>query len=232
MAAPTGMAVLREETLGQMFERQYQTAPELPAMGLAFFRADIDGHRVLSHDGILPGFNAHLAVAPDDGVAVIALTNGSSGAMRWLPSRWTACSGLARRAEAIAEGGSRAAAPGRGRYLRYYVLPEPGDLRGRLAMAGGLQVFLRTVVRCSGSDAGPALWRGLPLEVTPTIPVHSDWTIGVRFGRGGGCTSASICNRVASSCTPTSVASRSRSSSGISPRKVPVPIDRLGVETS
>ena len=225
--------VLREETLGQMFERQYQTAPELPAMGLAFFRAAIDGHRVLSHDGILPGFNAHLAVAPDDGVAVVALTNGSSGAMRWLPSEMDR---LLRTLLGVPRPSPRAdLAPQRraeADICGTYVLPEPGDLRGRLAMAGGLQVFLRDgrpMLRLRMPV--PALWRGVPLEVT-----HSDDPSAFRldlsaFGLGE--------VRLHFGVDPQSGRKLMHTDLGGQPitfverypaRMVPVPIDRLGVE--
>ena len=127
---------------------------------------------MLSHDGILPGFNAHLAVAPDDGVAVVALTNGSRGAMRWLPSEmdrlFRILLGVPRplpRADLAPQ--RRAGADICGTYM----LPEPGDLRGRLAMAGGLQVFLREgrpLLRLRMPV--PALWRGLPLRATDPVP--------------------------------------------------------------
>ena len=172
--------VLREETLGQMFERQYQTAPELPAMGLAFFRTDVDGHRVLSHDGILPGFNAHLAVAPDDGVAVIALTNGSSGAMRWLPSEMDrllrTLLGVPR---PIAEGGSRAAAPRQGPIFAVPMCCRSRETCGvGSRWPAGCRSSSATVARCSGCGC-PSRRCGAACHSrphSPTIPVHSDWT--------------------------------------------------------
>ena len=179
-------SILKEETLAQMFERQYQTSPRLPAIGLAFFRTDADGHRVLSHDGILPGFNAHLAVAPDDGLAVIALTNGSSGAMRWLPAEMDellrSLLGVPRQSDGLnvphhPEVWSEICG-------RYVLLP-PGDLRGRLAMAGGLEILVRggrPMMRMRMPI--PAMRRGLPLQ-----PVEEDDPLAFRldlspFGMG------------------------------------------------
>ncbi|HEX7023249.1 MAG TPA: serine hydrolase domain-containing protein, partial [Gemmatimonadales bacterium] len=78
-------SILRPATLATMFESHYQPDPRLPGMGLAFFRHDAGGHRIVGHDGILPGFNSGLLVAPDDGVGLVAFTNGSSGAMAWMP---------------------------------------------------------------------------------------------------------------------------------------------------
>ncbi|HEX5578273.1 MAG TPA: wax ester/triacylglycerol synthase family O-acyltransferase [Candidatus Limnocylindria bacterium] len=158
--------VLESETLAQMFERQYQASPTLGAVGLAFFRTDVDGHPILSHDGILPGFNTHLAVAPDDGVAVIALTNGSAGAMRWLPAEMDA---LLREVVGVGAQDPPRDVPHRpevwGQLCGRYGLPAPGDLRGRLAMAGGLEVFIsggRPMLRLRLPV--PALRRGLPLQ--------------------------------------------------------------------
>lgn len=67
-------------TLATMYEPHFQLDPRLPGWGLGFSRAQADGHRVVGHDGILPGFNPTLVVAPDDGLAVVAFTNGSEGA--------------------------------------------------------------------------------------------------------------------------------------------------------
>ena len=84
--------VLEPATLATMFEPQYQPDTRLPGMGLGFFRADAAGHRLVLHDGILPGFNSELLIAPDDGIGVIGCTNGSSGAFAWLPSSSDGCS--------------------------------------------------------------------------------------------------------------------------------------------
>jgi CubicO group peptidase (beta-lactamase class C family) len=78
--------VLKPETLELMFEPQYRPDPRIPGIGLSFFRADLGGHRVVEHQGVLPGFNSELVVAPDDGVGVVACTNGSPKALTWLPA--------------------------------------------------------------------------------------------------------------------------------------------------
>lgn len=54
-----------------MFAPQYRTDPRVPGIGLAFFRADLGAHRTVEHQGILPGFNSQIWVAPDDGVGVV-----------------------------------------------------------------------------------------------------------------------------------------------------------------
>jgi CubicO group peptidase (beta-lactamase class C family) len=77
--------ILKPETLAMIFAPQYQPDPRLPGMGLAFSRFTVGGHAMVEHEGILPGFNSEIFLAPDDGVAVMAFTNGARGAMFWLP---------------------------------------------------------------------------------------------------------------------------------------------------
>jgi CubicO group peptidase (beta-lactamase class C family) len=76
--------VLKPETVTLMFAPHYQPDARLPGMGLAFFRADLGGHRTVEHDGILPGFDAQILLAPDDGVGVLAFANGARRGMHWL----------------------------------------------------------------------------------------------------------------------------------------------------
>ena len=77
-------SVLRSATLALMYEPQYQPDPRIPGMGLAFFRGDVGGHFTVEHQGILPGFNSQIWLAPDDGVGLVAFTNGAQQADRWL----------------------------------------------------------------------------------------------------------------------------------------------------
>ncbi|RSM49363.1 serine hydrolase [Actinoplanes sp. ATCC 53533] len=79
-----GGSMLRADTLTAMFAPHYQPDPRLPGVGLAFFRHDIGGHPVVEHEGLLPGFTSHLAVAPDDDLGIVAFTNGARGARAWL----------------------------------------------------------------------------------------------------------------------------------------------------
>jgi CubicO group peptidase (beta-lactamase class C family) len=76
--------VLQPETLSTMFSPQYQPDPRIPGIGLAFFRHDAGGHLVVDHDGVVPGFNSEMAVAPDDGIGVVAFTNGARSAHSWI----------------------------------------------------------------------------------------------------------------------------------------------------
>ncbi|WP_409332676.1 serine hydrolase domain-containing protein [Trujillonella humicola] len=78
--------VLAPDTLAAMFRPQFQPDPRIPGLGLAFFRVDAGGHPVVEHQGILPGFDSQISVAPRDGVAVMAFTNGTRRGSLWLPS--------------------------------------------------------------------------------------------------------------------------------------------------
>jgi CubicO group peptidase (beta-lactamase class C family) len=79
-------SVLKPATLATMFEPHYQTDPRLQGMGLGFFRVNLGGHRAVEHQGVLPGFTSQIFVAPDDGVGVMAFTNGARQAASWLPA--------------------------------------------------------------------------------------------------------------------------------------------------
>jgi CubicO group peptidase (beta-lactamase class C family) len=76
-AGPNG-DVLRAETLAEMMSPQYSVDSRIPGMGLAFWLDAMGEHRIAGHDGNVPGFASSLAVAPDDGIGVVALTNNSS----------------------------------------------------------------------------------------------------------------------------------------------------------
>jgi CubicO group peptidase (beta-lactamase class C family) len=76
--------VLEPATLALMFAPHYQTDPRIPGVGLGFFRDEIGGQPVIEHQGILPGFNGQLYLAPDEGLGVLGLTNGSRSAVVWL----------------------------------------------------------------------------------------------------------------------------------------------------
>jgi CubicO group peptidase (beta-lactamase class C family) len=76
--------ILEPETLSMMFAPHYQPDPRVPGFGLGFYRADLGGHLAVEHPGIIEGFNAQLSVAPDDGVGVVAFTNGARNAVVWM----------------------------------------------------------------------------------------------------------------------------------------------------
>ena len=77
-------SILKRETVALMFEPHYRPDPRIPGMGLAFWRVDLGGHPAVEHQGVVPGFNSQIFLAPDDGVGVLAFTNGSRNASGWL----------------------------------------------------------------------------------------------------------------------------------------------------
>jgi CubicO group peptidase (beta-lactamase class C family) len=77
-------SVLKPATMAAMFEPHYQPDPRIPGFGLAFFRANLSGHLGVEHDGILPGFDSQIFLAPGDGVGVMAFANGARRGLHWL----------------------------------------------------------------------------------------------------------------------------------------------------
>ena len=77
-------SILKPETVALMFEPHYQPDQRIPGMGLAFWRVDLGGHAAVEHQGVVPGFNSQIFLAPDEGVGVMGFTNGSRNASGWL----------------------------------------------------------------------------------------------------------------------------------------------------
>jgi CubicO group peptidase (beta-lactamase class C family) len=159
--------ILEPETLATMFEPHYQPDPRIPGMGLGFFRGDVGGHRTVAHDGILPGFNSALLLAPDDGVGIIAFTNGSSGAFSWLQIDLDR---VLRQLLGVADEAVRGDVPHHPEHWadvcgRYVLPPRIADLRVRLMLSRGAEVSVaggRLLVRLL--TPVPVPLRGLPLE--------------------------------------------------------------------
>lgn len=158
-------SILRAPTLTAMYQPHYRPDPRLPGMGLGFFRVDEGGLNAVEHQGVLPGFDSYLVLAPDDGVGIVALTNGSSGAFVWLPIEFGR---LLRRLLGVPEQATRGDIPHRpeiwGELCGRYRLPRGSDLRGRAGMGGGVEVLVRggrLMLRVL--TPVPVLYRGLPL---------------------------------------------------------------------
>jgi CubicO group peptidase (beta-lactamase class C family) len=85
-------SILNPETLVTMFEPHYQPDPRIPGVGLAFFRDDLGGHLAIEHQGILPGFNSQIYLAPTR--ASVCSASPTARGMRWsgLRPRWHGCS--------------------------------------------------------------------------------------------------------------------------------------------
>jgi len=139
----------------------------IPGIGVAFDRYNLGEHRVIGHEGVLPGFNSQILLAPDDGTGVMAFTNGASGAMFWLPAE---CSRLLARLLGVQDNGVRSDIPQRpeiwgnisGWYKPYARLT---DMRLRTFLGLGAEVFVRgDRLMARFLNPVPALSKGFVLE--------------------------------------------------------------------
>jgi CubicO group peptidase (beta-lactamase class C family) len=159
-------SVLKPETLATMFQPQYQPDPRIPGIGLAFPRVDV-GHLAVEHGGILPGFTSQIFIAPDDGVGVIAFTNGARLAMLWLPGE---VAGLLRHALGLPDDVIRtdvAHHPEVWGEIRgwYRLAARLTDARARLAIGAGAEVYVRGGrLMLRGLSPVPAVYKGFPLH--------------------------------------------------------------------
>jgi CubicO group peptidase (beta-lactamase class C family) len=77
--------VLRAETMAAVFQPQHQTDPRVGGIGLGFMVGHMDGHLTAEHQGILPGFDSQIYLAPDDGIGVMVFSNGTRQGTSWMP---------------------------------------------------------------------------------------------------------------------------------------------------
>jgi CubicO group peptidase (beta-lactamase class C family) len=158
--------ILEPETVASMFAPHHQPDPRIPGMGLGFFRADLDGHRVVEHQGILPGFNAQIFLSPDDGVGVVAVTNGARNAAVWLTAE---AQRLLADLVGAAAGAIRADVPQQpavwGELCGWYrPLAQRNDTMVWALAGAGAEVFVREgQLRLRAISPIPALYRGFPL---------------------------------------------------------------------
>lgn len=78
--APGADALLRRESVEQMWTPQFYPTVSGTGVGLGFFISRLDGRRRVSHDGAVYGFGTLLTALPDDRLGVIVTTtlDGSS----------------------------------------------------------------------------------------------------------------------------------------------------------
>jgi hypothetical protein len=159
--------VLKPATLATMFAPHYQTDPRVPGMGLGFFRTDLGGHLAVEHPGILPGFNSQIFVAPDDGVGVIAFTNGAHNALIWLMAEGGR---LLSDLLGVPDAAIRTDVPQRpelwGDLCGWYpVSAQLTDMQARGLAGLGVEVFVRRgQLMLRALSPLPVLYRGFPLH--------------------------------------------------------------------
>ncbi len=160
-------SVLEPATVASMFEPHHQPDPRIPGIGLAFFRVNFGGHAAVEHQGILPGFNSQIFLAPDDGVGVMAFTNGARRAMLWLPDE---VAGLLKQLLGVPNEVIRTDVPQHpevwGDICGWYQLPGPlTDVRTRSMLGAGVEVFVRSgQLMLRGLSPIPVLYKGFPLH--------------------------------------------------------------------
>lgn len=158
--------VLQPATVAAMFAPHYQPDPRIPGFGLGFFRSDLGGRLGVGHDGILPGFDAQLLLAPEDGVGVLAFANGARRGMHWLAPE---VAGLLRGLLGVPDEEIRSDVPHHpevwGDLCGWYRFSAHPTDPARLAIGPGAQVLVRRgrlVVRALSPI--PALCRGFALH--------------------------------------------------------------------
>jgi CubicO group peptidase (beta-lactamase class C family) len=194
-------SVLKPETMASMFAAQYQPDPRIPGLGLAFFRGTAGGHRVLEHQGVVPAFTSQIFLAPDDGVGLMAFTNGTHNGLFWLPVETAK---LFHRLLGAPDETIRTDVPHHPEIWAdlcgWYRLAGPlTDVRVRGMAGAGFGVFVRRgqLFLRSGSLA-PALLKGFPLHPDdPADPYAfrvelpgTDLTLRVVFSQEAGRTTA------------------------------------------
>ena len=160
------VSMLKRATLATMFEPHYQPDPRVPGIGLAFMRTNLGGHLALEHDGILPGFDSEIFLAPNDGVGVMAFANGAKGGLHWLTPE---VAGIVKQLLGVPDDVIRTDVPHHpelwGDICGWYRFSAHLTDPGKLAFGAGIEVFVRhgrLTIRFLSPI--PALYRGFPLH--------------------------------------------------------------------
>ena len=162
-------SILRRESVATMFAPHYRPDPRIPGMGLAFWRVQLGGHAAVEHQGVVPGFNTQIFLAPEDGVGVLACTNGATNvlAATWVMGE---AERLLRELVGGTGGGVRSDVPQRpevwGELCGWYrPRAQRTDMQAWSMLGFGAEVRVQhgqLVVRSLGLI--PPLWRGLRLH--------------------------------------------------------------------
>jgi len=159
-------SMVKAATLATMFEPHYQPDPRLSGIGLAFFRANLGGHLVVEHDGILPGFDSQILLAPHDGVGVMAFANGARRGFHWLSPEVAA---LLKELLGIPDEVIRTDVPQHPEMWRdlcgWYRFSAHLTDPGKLALGPGVEVFVRHgQLMIRALSPVPGLYRGFVLH--------------------------------------------------------------------
>ena len=181
--------VLKPETMTMMYEAHYQPDARMPGNGLAFFRFNFGGHLAVEHDGILPGFDAQIFLAPDDGVGVMAFANGAKQGLHWLTPE---VGGILRDLLDVPDEVMRTDVPQHpemwGDLCGWYHLSAYLTDPAKLAFGAGVEVFVRRgQLMMRVLSPVPVLYRGFSLQPDddndPSIFRIDLSTFGIGTGR-------------------------------------------------
>jgi CubicO group peptidase (beta-lactamase class C family) len=158
--------VLKPSTMAMMFAPQYQPDPRIPGNGLAFFRVNLGGHLAVEHDGLLPGFDSQIYLAPDDGVGVMAFATGARPGLHWMTPE---VADILRNLLGIADDVVRTDVPQHpeiwGDLCGWYRFDASWTDPGKLAIGPGARVFVRSnQLRIHALSPVPTLYRGFVLH--------------------------------------------------------------------
>jgi CubicO group peptidase (beta-lactamase class C family) len=158
--------VLKQATMAVMFEPHYQPDPRMTGNGLAFFRFNLGGHLAVEHDGILPGFDSQIFLAPDDGIGLMAFANGARQGFHWLTPP---VGDMLRHLLGVPDEGMRTDVPQHpeiwGDLCGWYHFSASLTDPTKLAFGAGVKVFVRRgqlMMRILSPI--PMLYRGFPLH--------------------------------------------------------------------
>ena len=161
-----GGKVLEPAAVRGLLAPAWRPDDRLAGMGLGFMLDQVGSHRVAGHDGGWPGFISSLLLAPDDGAAVVVLTNGGRPEVATLANRLLR---LLLGAPASAIDPTLPDRPEVWRHLRGWYAPAPGlgtNARVLTAFGGGVEVGIGgdQHLRLSALSPVPALRRGVRLH--------------------------------------------------------------------
>jgi CubicO group peptidase (beta-lactamase class C family) len=157
-----GRGVVSPSTLIDAFAAQYRPCSTHPGIGWSFFRDEIDGHAVVGHGGGLPGFITAMSLAPDDGVGVVAFTNGGSQAVSLVAHR-----ALCMLLGVDPEPKPRPMRPERWADMIGWYKPDPGLLTNlrTLAFGGGFEIAqTRKQLVVRATLPVKSVWNGIPMQ--------------------------------------------------------------------
>lgn len=181
-------SVLEPGTLDMMFAPQYQPDRRIPGMGLAFWRGTAGEHPVVEHQGLLPGFDSEIALAPGDGVGVMTFCNGTRQGAMWVPAETGRLLGDLL---GVQETPIRTDVPQHPEIWAdlcgWYALPGPvTDVRMRGFMGPGAEVFVHgDRLRLRFLTPVPLLYRGFDLHPDDPGDPYAFRMDFSAFGMGG-----------------------------------------------